>query len=94
MNIKIIITAVIIAALVACSPESMVSEAMTPDECKIERAQRVVTLSIGAPGDTVPAATTYLVTMQDGREFEISEAEALDAWADPVAACREFGGRE
>jgi hypothetical protein len=80
------ITGLWLLALAACSPESI----MTPDECKIEKARKEVTLSIGAPGDTVAAETKYRVTVEDGRVFEITEAEAIAAQADPVAACREL----
>lgn len=76
--------------LLACSPESI----LTPEDCKIERVKRVETMTIGAPGDTITSRTSYRVTMADGRTLYITEAEAIAAQADPVAACRELRGRE
>lgn len=77
-------------ALLACSPDSI----LTPDDCKIERVKRVETMTIGAPGDTITTRASYRVTMEDGRTIYITEAEALAAQADPVAACQELRGRE
>lgn len=80
---KIILVLPLLA--LTCSPESV----LTPDECKVEKAQRSETWTIG---ETVTTESNYKVTMQDGRVFYITEEQALAAQADPVKACRELGG--
>lgn len=82
-----IIATLTILAIMACSPESI----LTPEDCKVEKVKRAETWTIG---ETVTTEATYRVTMADGRQFDITEAEALKAQADPVAACQELRERE
>lgn len=84
---KTLIATLSTLALLACSPESI----LTPEDCKVERVRKETTFTIG---DTPSRESSYRVTMADGKVLYITEAEALAAQADPVAACQELRGRE
>jgi len=75
---------------VACSPESM----LTPESCRVKSVRRVHTLTIRFDGDTTqaPVADRYIVTMEDGIRFDLSEAEAIEAQQNPERACKEAMG--